>query len=159
MSFLFVGSCKFSAAHITAERFFAGMRANVRRQVVGTRKRTHTYATLKRFLAGMDANVSRQLIGPRKATITIFDGTRVRTFVHRCFARTIRVFSRFDRHQFQRQRTLLVDLRQDFVALARGRIVFGQLYIVRNLLHKLLAIVRTGHCGELLLLWYEAGRR
>lgn len=100
VSFLFVGPGKLTTAHITAKRFFAGMRTNVRRQVIGTRKRTHTYATLKRFLAGMDANVSRQLIGARKSSITIFDGTRIWTLVHRRFTWPIRVFTRFDRHQF-----------------------------------------------------------
>jgi hypothetical protein len=47
--------------------------------------------------------------------------------VHGSLARAVGVFARLNRYKPQRLSALLVDLRENLVSFARGRVVFGEL--------------------------------
>lgn len=125
VSLLLVGASELSAASVAAERLFAGVRSDVSREVVGAREASHADAALERLLASVDANVARELIRAGEAAIAVLDGACIRSLVHRRLARAIRVLARFHRDELQRHRALLVDLRENLVALARCLVVLG----------------------------------
>lgn len=122
--FLLVAPREFSAALITAERLLAGMGSHVSGQVIAPREGAHTDATLERFLAGVDADVPGELVAAREPAIAAVHGASVRSLVHRCFTRSIRILPRLHRDQPERQSTLLVNLRENLVPLRRAGVVF-----------------------------------
>lgn len=124
---LLVAPRELSAALITAERFLAGVRSHVGGEVVAPRERAHADATLERLLARMDADVPGELVAAGEPAVATVHGASVRPLVHRRFARSIRVLARLHRDQPERQRALLVNLRENLVSLRRARIVLGQL--------------------------------
>lgn len=124
---LLVAPRELSAALITAERFLAGVRSHVGGEVVAPRERAHADATLERLLARVDADVPGELVAAGEPAVATVHGASVRPLVHRRFARSIRVLARLHRDQPERQRALLVNLRENLVSLRRARIVLGQL--------------------------------
>lgn len=110
VSLLLIRSCEFPTANITTEWLFTGMSANVCREMIGTWKWAHTNAALERFLTRMNTDVTCKFIRTRKSSITIFYWASIRPLMNGRFARTIWIFTRFYRHQFQWQWTLLVYL-------------------------------------------------
>lgn len=111
VTFFLVASREFPSTSIALKRFFACVRSDVRREVVGPREGPHADPALERFLSCVDPNVPRQLVRPREPPVTILDGTRVRSLVHRSFTRPVRVLPRFHRHKLEGHRRLLVHLR------------------------------------------------
>lgn len=127
MSLLLVAPGELPAADVAGERFFAGVRSDVRGEVVGSGEGPHAYPALKRLLTGVDPDVSGELVGPGESPVAVFHRTSVRSLVHRRFARPVRVLPRFDWDEFEWYWGLLVDLREDLVAFAGGWVVFGEL--------------------------------
>ena len=77
--FALVRSRKATTARLARVRLFAGVRSNVRRQVIGTRKTSHADLTLKRLLTRVRSHVTRQLVGSREALLAIVDGASERS--------------------------------------------------------------------------------
>lgn len=96
--------------------------------MIRSAERAHADSALERFLTRVDSDVPRQLVRPGEAPVAAVDGARVRPLVDGRFARAVRIFPRFDGDEPQRLRALLVHLREDLVALARGRVVLGELH-------------------------------
>lgn len=127
VSFLLVRTCKFAPAHVTRERFLSSVRSHMRRQVIRSAEGSHANSALERFLAGMNANVPRQFVRPGESSVATLYGTRVWSLVNWGFAGPIGVLPWLDWDEAKRLRALLVNLRKDLMALARGRVVLGKL--------------------------------
>lgn len=69
--------------------------------MVASRKGAHTDATLERLLSRMNANVPGELIAAGESAIATIHRTGVWPFVHRRFARSIRILSRFYGNQLK----------------------------------------------------------
>lgn len=126
--FLLVGPRKLAPAHIARERLLARVRPHVRRQVIRPTERPHANTALERLLSRVYPDVPRQFVRPREASVAPVHGTSVWALVDGSLARSIGVLSRFDGDEPQRLGALLVDLGEDLVALARGGVVFCELY-------------------------------
>lgn len=124
---LLVAPRELSAALITAERFLARVRSHVSGEMVAPRERAHADATLERLLARVDTDMPGELVAAGEPAVAPVHGASVRPLVHRRFTRSIRVLARLHRDQPERQRALLVNLRENLVSLRRARIVLGQL--------------------------------
>ena len=118
MSFLLVTSGKLAATEITRKWLLPRMRSNVRGEVVAATEGAHANATLERLLSGVYPDVASQLVATRKAPVARVDGTRVWPLMHGRFGRSVRVLSRLDWQQFDRNRAVLVCLTQNLVAFA-----------------------------------------
>lgn len=127
VALLLVAPGELATALITAERFLTGVRAHVGSQVIAPRERAHADATLERLLASVDADVPGELVTARESPITAINRASVRSLVDRRFARPIRILSWLHGNQPERYRALLVNLRENLVALRSARIVLGQL--------------------------------
>lgn len=134
VAFLLVRAGELAAADVAGEGFFAGVGADVGREVVGPAEGAHTDPALERFLAGVDPDMSGEFVGPREPPVAVFDGAGVRAFVNGGFAGAVRVLAGLHRDELERHGALLVDLVQDLVPFAGGRVVLGQLDGVLGLL-------------------------
>lgn len=156
---LLVAPREFPAALVAAERLLAGVRAHVGRQMIAARERSHANATLEGLLPRVNSYVPRELVAPGESAIAAVHRAGIGPLVHGRLARAIWILSRLHRHQPQRQRALLIDLRQDLVALGGAGIVLGQLNARRRraaalllLLGLLLRLLLLLNNGRLLLL-------
>jgi hypothetical protein len=122
---LFVRAGEFAAANVAAEGFFTRVSAYVGGEVVGAREGSHADAARERFLTCVDANVPCQLVRATKPSVAVLHRTGVGPLVDRGLARSVGVLARFHGHKLQGDGTLLVDLRQNLVTLARGGVVLG----------------------------------
>lgn len=125
---LLVRARELAAAHVARERLLARVRAHVRREVVRPAEGAHADPALERLLTRVDANVPRQLVRPREPPVAAVHGAGVRALVHGRLAWPVRILAGFDRHQAERLRALLVHLRENLVALARGGVVLCELH-------------------------------
>lgn len=92
MSLSFVAPRELSPAKVAGERLFAGVRANVGRQVVAATKVPHAYPTLEGFVAGVDADVSGKFVRAREAPVAALRRTGVGPLVHGRLAGSVGVF-------------------------------------------------------------------
>jgi len=70
--------------------------------VIAPREGAHADATLERFLPRVNANVPGELVAAGESAIATIHRTGVRPLVHRRFARSIRILSRFYGDQLKR---------------------------------------------------------
>ena len=68
---------------LALERFLAGVRPNVRGQVVGAGEVSQTDLTLKRFLAGVRSHMTGELVGAREPPLAALCRAAVGAFVRR----------------------------------------------------------------------------
>lgn len=101
---LLVRARELSAAHVTGERLLAGVRPDVRGEVVGAAEGPHADPALEGLLACVDSDVPRQLVGPREAPVAVLDRAGVRPLVDGCLARPVGVLPGLDGHQLEGQR-------------------------------------------------------
>lgn len=94
MSLSLVAPRELPSAKVACERFLAGVRADVGRQVVTATKVPHAYPTLEGFVAGVDADVSGELVGPGEAPVAALRRAGVGTLVHGRLAGSVGVFPR-----------------------------------------------------------------
>jgi hypothetical protein len=94
VSFLFIGSCKFTSACVTTEWFLSSVCTNVCRQVIRSREGSHADATLERFLSGVDSDVTCEFIGSRETAVTVLNWTCVRALMNWRLAWPIWIFAR-----------------------------------------------------------------
>lgn len=94
MSLSFVAPRELSPAKVAGERFLAGVRADVGRQVVASTKVPHANPALEGFVAGVDADVSGELVGPGEAPVASLRRTGIGPLVHRGLAGSVGVFPR-----------------------------------------------------------------
>ena len=76
---------------LAGEGLLAGVRADVRGQVVAAAEAAHADAALERLVAGVDAEVAAQLVRAGEPAIAALRRARVRPLVHRRFAGSVRV--------------------------------------------------------------------
>jgi len=67
MTLSFVAPREPAPAHVARERLFAGVGAQVRRQVVAAAERARAHLALERLLTRVDPHVTRQLVAAREA--------------------------------------------------------------------------------------------
>lgn len=114
--FSLIGPRKFPAADLTAEGLLAGVRANVRGQVVASREGTHADAALKYntlkamkgnsfayatngidpylewLLPGVNSDVPRELVGPAEPSVALVNRALVGPLLQRRLRRTLHHF-------------------------------------------------------------------
>lgn len=88
-----VAPCKLASAELAGEGLLAGVRADVRRQMVAATEGSHADAALEGFVSRVDAKVARQLVGSGKAPVAVLRRTGVRALVDGRFARPVGVLS------------------------------------------------------------------
>lgn len=134
VALLLIGPGKLAATDVAGEGLLAGVGADVGGEVVGPAERAHADPALERLLAGVDPDMSGEFIRSGEPSVAVFNGARVRAFVNGGFAGSVRVLARLDWNELERHWALLVHLVQDFVTLASGGVVLGQLDRVLGLL-------------------------
>lgn len=154
---LLVAARELPTADVAGEGLLARMRSDVRREVVRPAEGPHADPALEGLLARVYPYVPGELVGPAEPPVAVLDRAGVRPFVDGRLARPVRVLSRLDRHELERHRRLLVHLREDFVPLARRRVVFGELHARVPAARRLL--LAAGRAAAVrLLLRHEGGR-
>lgn len=83
-----VTACELASALIAGERLLAGVRADVRGQVITAAEAAHADAALEWLLACVHTHVARQLVGSGEAAVAAVGGAGVRTLVRRRLALT-----------------------------------------------------------------------
>lgn len=101
-----IAASKLASTEVAGERLLAGVRADVRGQVVAAAERAHADAALEGLMACVDAQVTRELVRARETPVAVLGRTGVGTLMHRCLARAVWVLS--GAHGFKGEGYLLV---------------------------------------------------
>lgn len=81
MSLHLVAAGELPAAQLAPERLLAGVRPDVRRQVVAPAEHTLADLALERLLARVDPEVPGQLVAPREPAVARLERTSVRSLL------------------------------------------------------------------------------